>query len=70
MPLETDEQIIARRTREKEVKEAWRDWKKKVPLAKKLAATLPPANPAPKKLIVTRNRRPGPDTIRWRSWGD
>lgn len=56
MPIETDEQIIARRARERAVKSAWHHWKKAVPLARKLAACLPSANPVPKTIIVTRGR--------------
>ncbi len=66
MGYESDEQIIARKERERAVKAAWRDFKRTTPLARKLAATLPAANPRPKAIIVTRNRRTDPTSVGFR----
>lgn len=67
--FETDEQIIARKERERAVAKAWREFGSSSKLARRLASTLPAANPRPKSIIVTRNRRVDKHQQDWKSWG-
>jgi hypothetical protein len=55
MAIETDEQIAARKERERAVQAAWRGWKKSK-RERRIVARLPAANSVPKAIIVTRDR--------------
>jgi hypothetical protein len=72
MSFETDDQIIARKAREKELKKAWRAFSGSADRKTRRALSrLPAANPQPKAIIVTHNHRvdtsPEGKTC-WKSW--